>query len=164
MEHWKEVKGYESLYEVSSIGRVRGIKRRAALALFADKNGRMQVTLSKDGKLKRHQVHTLMLLAFVSDKPFPEAVCRHLNGDHTINELWNLAWGTQSENMSDRVAHGRAKLGIAHQSNKLSEKQVRAIRADWANRMDQRTIAEKYQVSQPTIHSIIRGKTWKHLK
>ena len=70
------------------------------------------MTLCKDGRRQSRAVHHLVLLAFVGPKP-GGMVTRHLNGDPGDNRLTNLVYGTQSENMYDKVAHG-----THHEANK----------------------------------------------
>ena len=76
----------------------------------------------------------------------------------------HLYAGTNWDNAADRVARGRNVYhrGEAHGNSRLTERKIRAIRAS-AN-MPHRVIAKEYGVSQPTISSIIRRETWKHVK
>lgn len=121
LEEWRPVIGYEGLYEVSSMGRVRSITRtnsygrtvQGQLITNQLHNGtHYKVGLSRNGKQKGYYVHALMLEAFVSVRP-EGLLTRHLNGDGTDNRLDNLAWGTPEENQRDAVKHG-----VNYQSNK----------------------------------------------
>lgn len=108
MPEWRSIPGYPR-HEVSSDGRVRSLpgKRAAGKILSARimSTGYAAVTLDRDGQKSNHLVHGLVLLAFVGPRP-PGLVTRHLNGISTDNSVSNLTWGTQSENMYDRVRHG----------------------------------------------------------
>lgn len=117
-EEWRPVPGYEGRYEVSDQGRVRSldrwIARRGGLAGYSFVRG--QVLRPKVDSLGRHsvglgrsktvRVPTLVLLAFVGPKP-PGYECCHGDGDPSHNWLGNLRWDTHSENMNDKVRHGR---------------------------------------------------------
>lgn len=74
----------------------------------------------------------------------------------------HLFLGGHEANMADMVAKGRgdAPKGEAHHDAKLTEEQVRTIRAD---RRPQRVIASAYGVSQGAIGAIKTGRNWKHL-
>jgi hypothetical protein len=172
METWKDVPGYEGFYQVSDEGRVRSMvrmtpeaiargvrKEKQILAFGHNKQGRRQVVLSKLGMLKRVQVHTLVLLAFVG--PCPAGLeCLHGDNDYTNNRPGNLKWGTHTENMRDKQRHGTQSRGEAHAASKLTEDDVRAIRAD---KRTGRAIAADFGINQVTVVFIKNRKTWKHV-
>lgn len=117
-ERWAPVRGWEGRYEVSDQGNVRSLDHtvRNRYASYVRKGGPLK-NHAKDGHGGHHQVriggrsgrwrtvHQLVLEAFVGPIP-PGMEVRHLNGDPTDNRLENLAYGTHSENMRDRLAHG----------------------------------------------------------
>ena len=76
----------------------------------------------------------------------------------------HLETGTQSDNMKDRVRDGTVpnQQGELSNSHKLTEDQVRAIRANPENKSGYR-LAKDYNVSDDTIYDIIARKTWKHI-
>jgi hypothetical protein len=172
MEQWKDIPGYVGFYQVSDQGNVRslirllpsaveaGIRReKKVLAFGSNKQGRLQVVLCREGFTKRFQVHTLVLLAFVG--PCPEGMeCRHLNGKHQDNRRENLEWNTHLVNLGDMVVHGTSFAGVKHPKAKLTEDDIREIRAANAT---ERALGEVYGVSQVTINSIRTRKTWKHV-
>lgn len=116
VEQWKPVYGYEGIYEVSDLGRVRSVDRvdfggrklkGAHLSQNINrKSNRHTVMLYKDGKRRRVQVHALVLEAFVS--PRPEGMLGlHWDDDPHNNSLGNLRWGSRSENGGDAVRNKR---------------------------------------------------------
>lgn len=120
MEVWKPVSGYENLYEVSNKGRVRGILRGTMLKPFVSKFGYEIVSLSKDGKAKKFQVHRLVATEFVSN-PDELPVVDHIDGDKRNNSSDNLEWCTAQENTRRAFDNGlcesckRASLKTAHE-------------------------------------------------
>jgi hypothetical protein len=56
-------------------------------------------------------VHEIVLRAFVGPRPYTEerGEIRHLDGNKTSNSLWNLAYGTITENAADRIRHRNIK-------------------------------------------------------
>lgn len=76
-EVWKPIKGYEGLYEISSLGRVRSLDRLVKgkwgkikltgkiLKGVKDKDGYLVITLSKDGKQKTFKIHRLVAIHFI---------------------------------------------------------------------------------------------------
>lgn len=114
IERWLPVPGYETSYEVSSLGRVRSLPRRVprgnhsmlvsgGLRRLVLSHDRYVVTLGHDDQ---RYVHHLVLEAFVGPRPDPRLHGRHLDDDPLNNRLENLDWGTCSDNMHDRVRNG----------------------------------------------------------
>lgn len=105
-EHWLNVPGWEGIYQVSSLGRVRNTKGHV-LSTYAKKSAtpHLSVQLNRDGRQRRYDVHVLVCTAFHGPRPEGMGV-RHRNGNAQDNRPENLCWGTQSENIRDSVAHG----------------------------------------------------------
>lgn len=117
MEIWKDIKGYEGKYQVSTLGYVKSlvmwtgdkyIKRDKILRGVLYKNGYMYVGLSKDGKVKRFKVNRLVAEAFI-DNPYNLPVTNHKNGDKTNNTVGNLEWTSYSENLKHAYKTGLRK-------------------------------------------------------
>ena len=121
---WLVVPGYEGSYEVSRHGEVRSITRQVpygrhgctvykgrTLKLTKLRNGYLTVKLALAGHTRTTYVHELVLRAYKGPRPFTEerGEIRHLNGDKTDNSLWNLAYGTVTENAADRIRHRNSK-------------------------------------------------------
>jgi hypothetical protein len=115
-EIWRRVPDFDE-YEVSNQGRMRSWNARRTkpellprpMKLRLTPNGYVTVKLSNPGRTMRINVHSLVLLAFRGPKP-KGLECRHLDGNQTNNNLSNLVYGTHSENMLDKVAHGTHHL------------------------------------------------------
>ena len=103
--------GYEGLYEVSDLGRVRSLNYMMTgairvLVLSKDRYGYLYVGLSKGGITKNRKVHRLVVDAFLPPDPSRPFI-DHINGIKTDNRLCNLRRCTQSENMMN--PHTRRK-------------------------------------------------------
>lgn len=121
-EIWRPVVGWEGLYEVSDLGRVRSFGRVAKcghggtrflkgrlLKAFSGTSGHLRVDLSLDGKRTPSAIHRLVLEAFVGPCPEGQEVL-HWDDDPTNNTLGNLRYGTRSENLLDKVRNGRHSM------------------------------------------------------
>ncbi|KKM21473.1 hypothetical protein LCGC14_1635040 [marine sediment metagenome] len=171
MEIWREVIGYEGWYEVSDQGHVRNLRTKKVLAANASAHKRpyYSVTLIRHGHHRKASIHRLVLAAFVGPPP-DGYVTNHENGDKRDNRVENLEWVTQRRNVEHAYEHRLRPVGEAHHKAKLTEKQVREIRASgWTPQNHPRKavsspkLARKYGVSHPTIQAVLRGTTWRHL-
>ena len=99
-EIWKDIEGYEGLYQVSNLGRVRSVDRYDGLNHFLkgkikkqtkDKTGYFTTHLWKDGKNKCCKVHRLVAQAFL-DNPNNLLQVNHKDEDKTNNRVNNLEW------------------------------------------------------------------------
>jgi len=116
---WRDVVGYEGLYQVCSDGRVRSLPRRGGnsrtyggqlLAAGADMAGYPKVALNRDHISRSARVHVLVAAAFLGPRADGMEI-RHLNGVKTDNRLENLAYGSSAENMQDTLRLGRHPQG-----------------------------------------------------
>jgi hypothetical protein len=109
-EQWRPVVGYEGLYEVSDLGRVRSTRRRGAVGGIAkqfvsNRNGYWVVNLHRPGGHAHRTVHGMVMESFVGPRPAGMDI-RHLDGNPQNARLSNLAYGTRSENNLDKRLHG----------------------------------------------------------
>ena len=107
METWKNIKGYEGLYQVSSMGRVKSLERKDCLGRIVkervlkpgmDKDGYLFVNLCAGGK-RTFFVHRLVCQAF-HENPGNKPQVNHLNEAKTDNRACNLEWATAKENLN----------------------------------------------------------------
>jgi len=95
-EEWRPIVGYEGLYEVSNLGRVKGLKCGKILKPSPNKNGYLCLHLYNKGR-NRFRVHRLVLLTFLPIDEIKEV--NHKNHIKTDNRLCNLEWCSRSENV-----------------------------------------------------------------
>lgn len=109
-EKWKDVPGYDGIYQVSSLGRIRsyanfGHKRRRTPIIkkqSLSKFGYPCVFLKKHQKTKMFYVHVLVARAFIPNLEGKPQV-NHKSGVKTDNRVENLEWVTMSENIRHRI-------------------------------------------------------------
>lgn len=97
MEQWQDIPGYEGLYQVSTLGRIKG--NRGIKSLRIDKRGYLTVWLCKDSIQKNYKAHRLVALAFIPN-PENKATVNHIDGNKQNNCVENLEWATHSENIN----------------------------------------------------------------
>jgi hypothetical protein len=121
-EAWKPVVGYEGIYEVSSLGRVRMLRRmRSDGRTYPERiarvkpltTGYLNMSLYKGGKEVRAFVHRLVAEAFIPN-PESKPCINHKDGNRSNNAVENLEWCTQSENIRhsfDTLGRARVNAG-----------------------------------------------------
>lgn len=113
MEIFKDIEGYEGLYQISNLGNVKSLKFGKERILKPGKNkyNYLQVVLTKQGKVKGYLVHRLVAMAFILN-PNNFREINHRDEDKTNNRVENLEWcdrkyninyGTRTEKYSKQV-------------------------------------------------------------
>jgi hypothetical protein len=130
-ELWKDIPGYVGYYQISDLGRVRGLERESFNGVGSytikskilkehpgGKMGYMGVSLCKEGKPKTFRVHVLAALTFLGERPEGYHV-GHLDGNPTNNRASNLRYLTVKENIQQ--SYKDSGLGANRNNGKLIE-------------------------------------------
>lgn len=175
-EKWKNIKGYEGIYQVSNLGRIKSLermekykntqrKRKEKILKGINLNGYIRIGLLKNKKYKNFLVHRLVATTFIPN-PNNFKEINHKDGNKQNNEISNLEWCTRSENVkhayNTKLKEGRK--GTKNGRAKFTTKEIEEIRNVYKYKdknCNTYRIAEKYNVSEPTILNIIKGKTWR---
>lgn len=184
-EIWKDIPGYEGLYQASSLGKIKSILRKEKslhpktkkifirtrnekfLRFSLDKDGYLKVRPCKNGKPKMFSVHKLILLTFKPNlNNLPQI--NHINGIKTDNHINNLEWCDHSHNMKHSYANNLHKIANKQGENSpvsiLTEKQVLEIRRLWSfGEYNQKQLSEKFNTEQSNISRIVNNIYWKHI-
>ncbi len=172
MEKWKSVIGYEGIYEISDLGRLRRILKprkyrpyqNKILNPCKDKNGYFRTVLTDNNKnRKSKRVNRIVAIAFIPN-PDNKPCVNHKNGIKSDNRAVNLEWVTVSENNIHAIRNGLSGQagGEDHHMSKLKEAEVLKIKKMYATKKyKQIDLAEIFRISQTQISRIINNKRWR---
>lgn len=157
MERWRDVVGYEGLYEVSDLGRVRsvdrdstnraGVTRRLKSRIMTPvpnvRDGHLVVTLTNGAVQRKVPVHRIVLEAWVGSCP---SDCEACHGPRGVadNSVTNLRWGSHSSNMLDKRRDGSGSTR-------------KVVRSDGAEFDSLTLAAESVGVLRQNIGAVCRG-------
>lgn len=171
-EIWKSAPGWDGLYEVSNLGRVRSVSRTirrsdgrthpidSRIIKQSLSRGYPRCSLSRSGKTFAVRVHILVAAAFKGPRP-PGHDVRHKDGLKTNVLASNLKYGTRSQNENDKVLHGVSNRGERCGSVTLTREQVLEIRKRYSGGgISQLALGLEYGVTDTAVYHIIKGKTW----
>jgi len=177
-EIWRDIDGYEELYQVSNLGNVRSCDRwveclsgrgRSYRQFYSGKTKKLSldtygyqvVGLSKPNKQLLTTVHKLVAQAFLGDRPNGFQV-NHIDGNKSNNSVGNLEYCSQKDNI--RHAHAIGLIdrnkGEKCSYSKLKASDILIIKDRLANGHSQSSIAKDYGVVQQCISAIKIGRTW----
>lgn len=125
------------------------------------RTGYWVVAIVVGGKFKTMLAHRVVCMALHGPPAGDKKYVRHIDGNQDNNHASNLCWGTHSENMADRDAHGKTCRGERQARSKLTTSKVLSLRQDIASGMTTIEAARKYGISQMQSSHIATGRAWK---
>lgn len=178
-EIWKEIKGYEGIYSISSFGNVkrhersvpsknasRMVLKEKLLKIHTNHRGYSYVVFGVNNKSQNYSIHRLIAEYFIPNPENKEQV-NHINGIKSDNRIENLEWATRKENMvharENNLFPSDHNRGIKHGKAILNPKKVREIRELKDNGKSYKQLADLYSVSMGCIQLIMNRTNWKHV-
>lgn len=137
-EQWKDIEGYEGLYQVSTLGRVKRVPKEIMqwnhqlqkeipikyplryLKSDMIKGGYRRVTLSKGNKQERFMIHKLVAAAFL-ENPYNLPHLHHKNHTTHDNRMENLEWVTPKQNEHYKFLELKGTFFVKHPDGSISE-------------------------------------------
>ena len=171
-EIWKDIEGYEGLYQVSNLGRVKSLDRidcrgqhlkGKLIKPLPTKQEYVRVGLCKNGIRKHFMIHRLVAQAFIPQ----HITVNHKDGNKSNNTVDNLEWLSQKENNIHAYRTGLKPHGTQRKDAKLNEQQVKEIRSNYIpndRNYSTRALARKYGVHPSIIQRVVNNKAYKNIK
>lgn len=110
-EIWKDIEGYEGLYQISNLGRVKSLKTNKILKYCISKTGYAYSSLTKNKIIKQKSVHRLVAKAFISNPDNLEEI-NHKDENKLNNNVNNLEWCSHKYNMNYGTSRDKLKRKI----------------------------------------------------
>ncbi len=115
-EIWKDIKGYEGLYQISNLGRIKSLPKINGYKFQKElirknelgTNGYLIIVLNKNSKHHSYSIHRLVAQAFIPN-PKDKPQVNHKDGNKLNNNVENLEWTTRSENQKHAYKLGLLK-------------------------------------------------------
>lgn len=164
IENWKDVKGYEGLYQVSDQGRIKSLDRivsnhqgsgirKGKTMSFTICKGYYRVIFTREARHLHRFVQRVVAEAFIPN-PENKKEVNHKNGIKTDNRVENLEWCTPSENVKHAYKSG-LKKALKGADNYRSRKVVDTVSGKI---FDTATDAAKaFGIRQQTLSRQLRG-------
>ena len=108
-------------------------------------------------------VHGLIAEAFHGPAPIGMEVRHFPDRERTNNCANNLCYGTRADNLADKLAHGTDNRGEKHPLCRITEQQVKEIRAACNGGESQQSVGRRYGIGQVQVGRIVRRKRWSHV-
>jgi hypothetical protein len=158
-EVWKDIKGFDGLYQVSNLGRIKSLRYGTnILKPFLTGKGYLTVDLCFKGKRKSVRVHRLVADAFIPN-PTNKSQINHINGNKKDNSVKNLEWNTQSENINHAF-----KIGLNERSEEAGKKKKAVYQIKHGIIINQfNSISEAERITntpRQNIRKVINGKRY----
>jgi hypothetical protein len=180
MEIWKDIPGYETIYQVSNLGNVKRLANKVwidkyegyyrtypeeILKPLMSPSGYYHVNLYKEKKSKTFRINRLVLMTF-DRLPKKKEVSMHLNNNRLDNKLENLKWGTCKNNIQQMYKEGRNNCinGSRNPMAKTNEEEIAKIKSlyNYEN-LSVSKIAKMYNKKYHFVYEVVKGLKWKHV-
>jgi hypothetical protein len=146
-------------YEINIKGVVRNKTSGKFINIRLAKIGYYTCNLWKENKYKTKYIHRLIAEYFIDDK-FIHLQVNHKDGNKLNNDISNLEWVTNKENISHSILNGLTPLNEYRASTKLSNVEIKQIRE---SKDSQRILAKKFNCSQGYISEIKNNRKRKYI-
>jgi len=161
-EIWKNIEGFNELYQVSTFGRLKSIRNNIIMKQ-RNRGGYRCSKISLKGLAAHKSTHIYLAESFI-ENPENKSQVNHKDGDKENNHISNLEWNTPSENAIHAYENGLSfsKKGEDCYISKFTNKEVEYIYTNPEN-LTMIQLAEKFNRDKRIIHSIWERKCWKSI-
>lgn len=181
-EVWKDIKGYEGIYQASNFGRIKSLERiwysgrnrcikktkpeQIMKYRLAKNTGYCLLKFVKDGNEKHFFVHRLIAETFIPNpNNLPEV--NHKDGNKENNCMDNLEWVTSKDNIKHADKTGLRNIsGSDNWQAKFSKEDIKFVRENYKPRdkvFGRKALAKRFGCNISVVSNIIAKKTYKNI-
>lgn len=160
----KEINNTSGRYVIKSDGTVYDNFKNRYISQCLNKHGYLTCSIVFDYGRKTCNIHKLIAEHFIPN-PKNKICVNHIDHNKQNNNIKNLEWVTYKENTMHSMRYNRfhKKHGEGHYLSKLKENQINIIRQAYVFGTKQKDLSKIFNVSQLSIHAVVKRKTWKHV-
>lgn len=173
-EIWKDIAGYDGIYQVSNLGRVKSVERkvynpgvlgesnyRTVPSIIRKPNimhGYHCIALVVNKHKKVYRIHRLVADAFIGAQPTPMHQVNHIDGNKANNRADNLEWVTPKENTEHAIRTGLRTVPSDETKRKIGAASSRNWkRSDYKNRQSEATRNSWIENHEERVNAITSG-------
>lgn len=161
-EVWMNIVGFEGLYKVSNLGRIRSCRRGTIMIPHPLKDGYLRIRLRKSGKDFSFLIHRLVAIAFIPN-PNNYQTVNHKDFNTHNNCVENLEWCTQRYNNkysrdAGHYHYSEKAREAAKRNRKISDELAVKIFEDYKKGAKQADLATKYGVTRAFVCRLVHGR------
>lgn len=177
-ETWKDIEGYEGIYQISDFGRVKSLERIVSYEINGRRRSRLQkesirkqkinrwgyksVNLNKDASIKTFEIHRLVATHFLNCNYDGKQV-NHIDGDKENNVINNLEFVTPRDNIKHAFENGLIPIRVGRKLNQEKADKIRREKNSNPN-ISHADLSMRYGVSVRTIIDVLNNVSWKNLR
>lgn len=157
-EVWKDILGYEGVYQISSHGRVYSVRRDLYISVY-EKNTYSYVSLSFKNKRKHIRLHKIVAQHFIPN-PKNKPQINHINGKKNDNRVINLEWCTAKENSEHATKFGLRNMlrkmivtSLKGRKKRTLHSTTELIKFFWPKVKDADQIREKRELIKKVLYT-----------
>jgi len=162
---WKDIKGFEGMYQASTCGHIRNSRTGHIMSPCLNRKGYPQTSLWKNKKGHSKTIHRHVAETFIPN-PENKPQVNHIDGNKLNNNIDNLEWNTSNENIQHAYDNGLILKPTGTRNGRCTIKKEDALKIKRLLLEDYKhqEIADIIGTTKHVVSNIKKGRSWAHLE